>query len=414
MFAPIPNDRVATGSAADPSLYSPYVNSWSLRIQRLLIKKIIVSVAYVGNKGTGQYRGWNIEQMKIGDNGFLSAFQAAQRNLVKNGSPNVGESVGVLGRIFPATSTANVASIPASANTTISQGQVGLLANQIDKGLVGTLPAGGLVAAAGLPDNFFRANPQYNAAWILGDNTNSTYHAMKLEVTRRLSEGVYFQGNYTFSKALTDYIGGQSQASAYRDNANRQLDKKLSSFDATHVINANALVQLPFGKGKHWLNNAPGLVNHVVGGWQVNTLFGFTTGTPVTVSSGRANLTTDSSTADYAGTDYHIFNKVIRGNQITDLTPQDKLLFTSPAAGSPGGTAQLAFRGLNFWNYDTSFFKEFQIAEQKRLQMRFEIFNILNMVRFSGLSTTSTSSTFGTISSTMNPRIMQFAAKITF
>src|SRR5207244_2003135 len=144
-------------------------------------------------------------------------------------------SVGVLGRLFPATSAANVASIPSSVNTIIGQGQVALLADNIDRGQIGSLPPGGLVAAAGLPDNFFRFNPQFSNARILGNNTNSTYHALKLEATRRLSAGIYFQANYTLSKSLTDYFGGQSQADDFRDNANRRLDKTLSAFDATHV-----------------------------------------------------------------------------------------------------------------------------------------------------------------------------------
>jgi hypothetical protein len=52
------------------------------------------------------------------------------------------------------------------------------------------------------------------------------------------------------SKTLTDYEGGQSQRDAYRDNANRRLDKTYAGIDATHVINANFIWDLPVGTGK--------------------------------------------------------------------------------------------------------------------------------------------------------------------
>lgn len=417
LFAPIGNLRAGQANTVDPSLYVPYTNNWSLRLQREILRRMTLSIAYVGNKGTGLHRAFNINQVEIRKNGFLSAFLAAQRNLAKNGSPNVGESIGILGQIFPPGASGTVGSIPASLNTNISQGQAARVADQIDRGLVGGLGPGGLLANAGLAQTLIRINPQFLNANIVGNNSNSTWHGMKLELTRRYSAGVYFQVNYTLSKGLTDYVGGQSQADNYRDNANYRLDKTLANFDATHVINANGIWQLPFGKGRRWLGNSGAFVDHLVGGWQLNGIFGFTTGWPLTVDTGRYNLTLgDTSTADYSGKSYKIFNKIIRGEQITTLTPEDKALFTNPPAGSPGGTPQRAFRGLNFVNLDTSLFKDFYMTEEKRLQMRFEFFNLFNYTRFDQrqLTTNINSPSFGNVTAALNPRIIQFAARFIF
>src|SRR5206468_512540 len=205
-----------------------------------------------------------------------------------------------------------------------------LVADQIDRGLVGDKP-GVLLSAAGLPQTFFRINPQLQNGNIVGNNSNSTWNGLKIEATRRFSGGLYFQGNYTFSKGLTDYVGGQSQADNYRDNADYRLDKTLYNFDARHVINANGLCELPFGKGRRWLTGGNGFVDRLVGGWQANSIFSFATGWPQTIQTGRNNLTVgDQSTANYAGTDYNIFAKIVRGSQISTLTDEEKKLFTYP------------------------------------------------------------------------------------
>jgi hypothetical protein len=416
LFAPIPNLRRGIANTIDPDLYVPYTNSWSLRIQREVLRRTTVSIAYVGNGGSGLHRAWNLNTIQVRGNGFLQAFQAAQRNLAANGNPNMGEDVGLLGSLFPATEAGMVASIPSSLDTNIEQGQVARVADQIDRGQVGGDP-GELVENAGLPAYFFRANPQYQTARIVGNLSTSSYHGMKLEVTRRFQDGLYFQGNYTLSKSLTDYVGGQGQGDDYRDNDNRQLDNTYANFDATHVVNMNGIYELPFGRGRRWMSGTSGFVDHLIGGWQINGILGFTTGWPLTVDGGRNNLTVgDQSTADYSGTDFKIFNKIQRGEQISTLTDQEKELFSDPPAGSPGGLAQRSFRGLNFWNFDVSMFKDFAITEGMRIQMRFEFFNAFNNVRFDqrNLNDDYNSASFGNVTAALNPRIIQFAAKFIF
>jgi hypothetical protein len=372
-----------------------------------------VQVAYVGNTSIGGWRAINYNQIEIRKNGFLDGFLAAQRNLAANGNPNRGESIGILATIF-----APLGGIPSSQNTVISQGRAADLANFADTTTSRSGVRGGLLDLAGLSRTLFRINPQVANATIADNLSVSTWHGMKVEVGKRFSEGTYFQFNYTLGKGLTDFVGGQGQYNDYRDNENRRLDKSLQDFDSTHIIQANGIWELPFGVGKRWLGGVSGWRSGLISGWQLNGIFQLATSRPFTISTGRNLLTlNDSSTADYAGKDFNLASKVIKGDQILAITADEKALFSNPAAGSAGGTPQRAFRGPLYTNVDASVFKSFRLGflgEQGALQFRMEAFNLFNHANF-GLPTSSINSgSFGQIGSTFSPRIVQFALKVNF
>ena len=377
-------------------------------------------MAYVGNIGVGGWRAINYDQIQVRTNGFLTGFLAAQRNYCPNGpanpctgNPNVGEPIGVLATLF-----APLGGIPSSQYSAITQGQVATLANFADTTPSGTGVRGGLVTRAGLASTFFRANPQVGNANI-GDNlSESTWHGMKVELGKRFSAGTYFQLNYTLGKGLTDYVGGQGTYDDFRDNLNRRLDKTLQNFDSTHVIQANSIWELPFGSNKRWASGVTGWKSLLVSGWQANGIFQIATSRPFTISTGRFNLTlNDESTADYSGKDFNLGAKVVKGNLIYSITPEERALFTYPAAGSPGGTPQRAFRGPLYTNVDFSLFKNFHapfLGEQGNVQFRTEVFNLLNHANFGLPTGTINSGSFGQITSAFSPRILQFALKVQF
>src|SRR5207244_5178461 len=83
--------------------------------------------------------------------------------------------------------------------------------------------------------------------------------------------------------------------------------------------------------------------------------------------------------------DFNIGSKVVKGDQVLAITAAEKALFTSPPAGSAGGTPQRAFRGPLYTNIDASMFKNFRVpfvGEQGNLQFRMEAFNLLNHPNF--------------------------------
>ena len=413
-FADIPFERQGRAYAADENIGTPYTQSWSLRLQRELGKDWYIQGAYVGNISVGGWRAMNYNQVQIRSNGFLDAFLAAQRNINANGNANKGESIGVLGKLL-----APVGGVPSSFNNVISQGQVGYLADYIDTYTGCTGVRGGCVTAAGFPSTFFRMNPQVQNANIVDNMSVSTWDGLKVDVGKRFSAGTYLQFQYTLGKGLTDYTGGQTLYQDFRDNANRRLDKSLQRYDSTHIIQINGIWELPFGLHKRWLNGMSAWQDAILGGWQFNGIFQLATSRPFTVTSARYNLVQNQySTAYYSGNDFNIMANVIRGGTlITALTDAQKALFSYPGTADPGGTPFYVFRGPLYTNIDTSMFKNFRlrfIGEQGNLQFRMEAFNLLNHTNFNSPSSTYGSGNFGVITSSMSPRILQFALKLNF
>lgn len=413
-FGPKAFDRQGLVQAWDPGYYLPYTGSWSLRVQREITRRIVLSASYVGNKATGQQRAVDFNQLEIRKNGFLEGFLAAQRNLAASGDPMVGEPTGTFGQLWAVMSSSHRNSV----RNNLLTGAAATAADYIDR----TQVASNYLGKAGLPITFFRMNPQFQGAWINGNNSNSTYHAMKLEVSKRFSEGLQFDANYTFSKSLTDYMGGQTQRDAYRDNSNRRLDKTYASSDARHVINANFIWEIPVGTGRRFMSAGNPIVNGFLGGWQLNGIFAYSSGRPLTASSGYNKLTTgDASTVNCSGCDSYMTSKVIKNSpdgRLYALTSDEMKMFSQPAAGSAGLTAQYYFRSPSNWVADGSVFKVFRLpflGEQGALQSRFEFINAFNHTRFGNPTLTLTSSSFGQISApTANFRIIQMALKVLF
>jgi len=416
VFEPLPMTRQGSALALANTIKTPYTQSWSLRIQREVVKDWTVQMAYVGNINVGGFRGINYNQMEIMSNGFFQGFLAAQRNLAANGNPNKGESIGVLANLYKP-----LGGIPSSQNSYVQQGQVAYLANYLDTTTACNGTRGGCVGLAGLPANFFGMNPQVANANVIDNLSNSTWHGMKLEIGKRFSAGTYFQFAYTLGKGLTDYVGGQTQVDAFRDNYNRKLDKTLQNYDSTHNIAANGIWELPFGTNKRWLNGMGGWKEAIIGGWQLNAIFQLATSRPFTIQGNRYNLTYgDYSTAMYNGTaDFNFASKVIKGaSQVRAITTEEAALFSFAPAGSAGDVPQRAFRGPMFSNIDASMFKNFKLSflgEQGSLQFRAEAFNLLNHPSFSAPNGRIDQGTFGVISSTISTaRVLQFALKLSF
>ncbi|MBI4474448.1 MAG: TonB-dependent receptor, partial [Acidobacteria bacterium] len=350
LFAPLGFTRDSRADAVDENIGTPYVQSWTFRISRQIGTDWKVDVAYVGNHAVGLWRAENLNQIEIRNNGFLDAFLIAQRNLAANRDPLRGESLGRLEPLFRL--------VPSSQYNLITEGQVAALANFLDTTTLQTNVRGGLIERAGLPVTFFRFNPQVQNLNLVGNRTHSTWNAMKLTVGRRLRSGLYAQLNYTLSKGFTDSIPDQNlYGDEYRDIRNHRLDKALQEGDSTHVATLNWIYELPFGSGKRFMSSANRIVDGFLGGWQFNGIWNYASGRPFSITTGRQNLTqTESSTPNFTGALFHMSN-VIKGNQITTLTPEQRAQFSNPGPGEAGQLPRRLIRGPGFANLDLSMFK---------------------------------------------------------
>jgi hypothetical protein len=358
------------------------------------------------------WRGVNLNQVNMTSNGFLDAFRIAQSNLAANGNPNTGQSLGNLSALFRL--------VPSSQYNLITQGQAAALANYLDTTTQTTNVRGGLVTQAGLPATFFRYNPQVTNLYVVGNRSHSTFDAIQLMAKRSLQKGLYFQANYTFGKALTDQLPGQTYTNDYRDISNPRLDKGLSPYDATHVFLLNGIWELPFGRGKAFFASASGWKQALAGGWQLNGIVNYSSGRPMLITTNRYNLSqTVFSNPDFAGGFKNLGDVNKGANQVTFITPQQAAAFTAPGAGLAGSLANYAFHGPGFSTFDVSVFKKFPLkfSESAQLQVRAEFFNVLNHPTFQAPVTANLnifSGSFGVLTSAYPARIGQFAAKISF
>ncbi len=148
---------------------------------------------------------------------------------------------------------------------------------------------------------------------MLDSNDFSTYNALEAQLTRRFSSGISFNVAYTWSKSLdtrsfdpTLTVVGTGNASTAADTPfdinNRRLNYAYSDFDRRHDFQWNVVAELPFGKGKHFLHSASGLVDRVLGGWEVTGYGRVTSGRPFTAFSGSNTVSNvNQSTANCTG-----------------------------------------------------------------------------------------------------------------
>ncbi len=231
-------------------------------------------------------------------------------------------------------------------------------------------------------------------------STSNNYNALQTNLSRRLVNGIYFQANYTWSKNMqygqTEYF--------------HQLYGP-STFDRTNVFKLSHLIELPFGKGKHWLTS--GLASKITGGWQVNGILTLASGLPVTISASATpcDCPGNSQTAD-AISPVHYLNGIGPG-QLWFTTSS----FAAPAANRFGTAGIGTVRGPGLKDYDMSIFRRFAVRERLNLELRGEAFNLTNTPNFSTPDASVNDGTFGQILSTLNgagQRQLQLAARITF
>ena len=270
-----------------------------------------------------------------------------------------------------------------------------------------------------------RPNPTFGAITWVDPAGQSIYHGLSTRFEHRFSAGLYFLNSFTWSKAL----GNTEQALEYPTGgtaANPQNIYNLagergpSSFDIKLMNVTSVVYQLPFGKGRKYMNSSPGVVDAFLGGWEMTTINTANTGEPLNV------FFTPNSFTDVTGRipDYRGLS-VARPNLIGDATGAsgpamldayfNKSAFSIPTPQQAwGNLGRNAFRAPSFEQWDLGVYKSFPIHEDIRLQFRSEFFNVLNHTNFRWPDCNLSNASFGTIRSTYPARQIQFALKLVF
>jgi len=213
----------------------------------------------------------------------------------------------------------------------------------------------------------------------------------------------------------------------------RNTHREYAQFTNTHQFLANAIYQLPFGRGKKFLRRTNGVLSGVVSGWQISSIVKYNTGDPLSLLSGRGTYNRDdrsaTNTIDLLG---GLARAALQGstgvrttrNGIFYLDPNlapgstadtSKVIFLNPQAGTIGSQGLSTIYGPQYFNVDFSTLKRTRITENVNLEWRAEIFNLFNNVNFDNPVTSINSPNFGRITGIIGrPRLMQFALRLNF
>jgi Carboxypeptidase regulatory-like domain len=446
------NTAIAT---IDPKIRSPYVQTWSASIQREFGQGSVLEVRYAGNRGVRLWRTYNINEVNIFENGFLKQFQDAQNNLAINAANGITGFANnqfpgqVETPIFEAAFAGMAANLGFANGTFINQlqtGQAGALANTFASTstyfcrLVGNGfgPCANLgFTATGLyPINLFRLNPFLGTANVLSDNSSSNYNGLQIEFRQRISHGLTLNANYTFSHAMNDrYNKNVDNIGNFATLRNRRLDYGPSTFDLRHVFQAFGTYDLPVGRSRKFSVKNP-VLNGVLGGWTVGTIFRMQSGLPFKLSSGRMTVNqSDSGVVLSDGVTASDLQKMVgvfkSGPDVSFVDP--KLVdrdgrangsFLSPPETAGQFGAFVYLYGPKFVTADLSLAKAMPLVKERvRMEIRAEMVNAFNHPIFevptggtfavNPVSITATS--FGrTTATTTVPRQVQVRVRFTF
>ena len=347
---------------------NPYVQQWSLSVQRELARNTTLEVNYVGNKGTHLLNRTNIGQ------GLPPANPAVCDPDVPGNPPNA----------------ATLGDCPAAARR----------------------PFTNITSSLGFLDS----------QW----NGYSSYNAGNVKLERRTSS-IALVAVYTWAKSLDDKsaaagVGSTNAFAGHMNENNAALDYGRSDFDVNHRFVASFVYQLPIGRGKHFLGNMNRVADLAIGGWQVTGITTFQKGFPYSILANDklGLLTTFTQRANLvAGCDPNSgFTKSL--NEFFNTA-----CFVQPLAGQFGNSGRDILRGPGINNWDMGVGKDFKFTEKVAFQFRAEAFNVFNHAQYGFDPSTSTNigapigdnpnnGGYGVVNAARPGRIIQLGGKVVF
>ena len=399
------------------------MQSWNLDVQRQIATNLVISVAYVGSKGT------HLPAFNILPNQVNPSFLSLRSDLTK-----------------PATCLAGAPPPAPQCPAAIAAGV--------------KLPYPGFT---GNINQLLRPFPQYgnfdqeDNSFTPDRSGNSTYHALQVQANKRFAQGLSFLVSYTISKNITDAdsagpgVSGFNGTNSFigQNSYNRGAEKAVSQLDTPQSLVASFFYELPVGHGKRYLNEG-GAVDRIVGGWYVSAVGSYKSGLPTEVYGGNCNLT--AGDVLFAGC--HLANGLTRVNVVPGVSQTNKSSNFNPATTSFYNSAAFSpadpftfgneprsldhARTFGSRNEDVTLGKRTRIfGERASIDFRVGFFNIFNRHIFkapggfdSGLNIPFVpvggtfpngtinmgpfASGFGAVRDASGPRTIQFGLKIAY
>ena len=423
---------------------TPYTYMMNFTIERELTPNTLLSLSYVGNLGRHllAQEDMTTPLNLVDPKSHVSYFQAAQAlaHLINKNVPvsqvtdaMLGSTAAYWNDLFPNVATLSPgicgAGVSPCSPVQAVYAEYAAQGANYTTGLY-NLDIPGIACPNGcsIYGGYAYYQPQYSSLYAWRNITNTSYNALEATLSKKLSKGVQYDLNYTYSKCIdieSDaervpiYGGFDGQiVNAWDPNQLRGP----CDYDMTHQINANWVAELPFGRGRRFGSTVSKGLDALIGGWQLGGIFRWTSGLPFNIDNGF-----------FFPTDWQLEGTAT----LTGPKPQTGTtkfgdgtvnVFPNPAAALadfnytlPGASGiRNALRADGFFSWDGNLAKRWKMpwSEKQSLQFRWEVFNIPNANRFNadnGISEIDIGSTFGNYTQLLtNPRVMQFALRYEF
>ncbi len=358
-------------SLVDPNAKSPMVQQYSFDVQRELPGNIALEVGYVGSHTTNLTLGTGSININALNPSYLSMGTSALNASVANPYYGLVSSGTLSGQKVP---------------------QYQLL----------------------LPYSTYQA-----INLIYSSKNHAEYNSMIVKAQKRFSKGLTFLSALTWSRTMdeSNNTAGNSlnggQQGAPQNPYDLAAEYSLSNFDTPLRWASSFSYDLPFGKGRPYMNNNR-ILDALVGGWSINSVIVYQTGFPMQIYQSDSNsiygygAQRPNATGTSAGTSGSVEQRIY-----DYINPA---AFSLAAAGTFGDVSRtIPLLGPGQKNWDSSLFKTYTVKERFRAQFRLETLNTFNSPLFSAPNTKFGSGTFGQISSTQNfARQLQLALRFSF
>jgi hypothetical protein len=373
----------------DPRTYTmPRYQNWSVSFQRQLTRNMGIDVAYVGNHGTRLIDGRSSAGV------YDNMNPASVLGLVANPADlTVGQFV----CLAPPCSASN----PTTPNATAA-------ADGFNKPPYPTFT--GSIAQA------IRPWPQYQIInWRFFPFGNSHYNALQASFDRRMAAGLQLKVAYTYSKLMNN--GAESGLGSGGPPVQNPSDMRnlysVSADDVPHIFSVGWVYRLPFGKGKPILGTASGIINKIVGDWQISGIQSYSSGRPLSITMPNnlgGILFNNAKFPNKAGAGR------ASGNGVTSSYLNDAG-WTDPGTYGFGNAPRndAGVRGYAYYNEDISIQKDTFFGEGKYVRFEADAGNAFNRTFFCPVGQSWGTGGFGTTSSQCNiPRRIQFGLQLFF
>ncbi len=284
----------------------------------------------------------------------------------------------------------------------------------------------------GFGNNIF-IHPQYATFSAYSTVGSSWYNAFQFSLRKRFQQGLSFDVNYTYSHSFDTASGNESSgsitggASVILNPLNLNANKGSSDFDIRHLVNANFIYELPFGKGKAFFGSGGKVVNAFLGGWTMTGIYRWNTGAPAGEPFDDARWATN----------WNVQSNGVRLRPLASSPTKNGVgglpnLFSDPTyayqsfrnarPGEPGDRNIL--RDMPYAALDLGLYKSFTFKEKHKITFRAEAFNVTNNQPLTGVSNLgleldpslkTPSPSFGRLTAIQGaPRVFQFAVRYDF